>query len=148
MDFVTILFNLMLLLCAAYASIFGGRTGRAGSLIFVGATILTIVAFNANPSWQSTSYGIFAVDLACLLALLALALKSNRYWPIWATGFQAAAVATHLATLFAEDTVPDAYRALLSFWSIPILLVMVLGTMKDHKFDLEKARSAQVSPGS
>lgn len=135
MHFIAILFNSMMLMCTVYASIFGGRTGLAGSLIFVAATALTIIAFNAEPNWNNTSYGMFAVDLGCLLALIFLAMKSNRYWPIWATGFQIAAVATHLATMFAADTVPYAYRALLGFWSIPILLVMVLGTLKDRRFE-------------
>lgn len=138
MSFITILFNLMLLLCAAYASIFGGRTGKAGSLIFIGATALTITAFNANPNWSEVSYGIFAVDLACLIALAVLATKSDRYWPIWALGFQTIAVATHVATMLADDTVPQAYRALLSFWGIPILIAMVAGTLKDRKYQLAR----------
>lgn len=124
----------MLLLCAGYASIFGGRTGRAGSLIFITATILTIVAFKANPTWTQTSYGIFAVDLGCWLALGILAIKTDRYWPIWALGFQTIAVSTHLATMVAEDIVPHAYRALLSFWGIPVLFSMVAGTLIDRRY--------------
>ena len=139
MSFITILFNLILLLCAGYASIIGGRTGRAGSLIFIAATVFTIVAFKANPTWTQTSYGIFAVDLGCWVALGALAIKTNRYWPIWALGFQTIAISTHLATMFAEDIVPHAYRALLSFWGIPILFAMVAGTLKDHRY----AKAAQ-----
>ncbi|MEP7350984.1 MAG: hypothetical protein ABI668_13685 [Sphingorhabdus sp.] len=141
MHFITVLFNFTLLMCAIYASIFGGRTGRGGSIIFIAATILTIVAFNANPTWNDTSYGVFAVDLGCLAALVFLATRSTRYWPIWAVGFQTVAVATHLATIFAEDTVPNAYRALLSFWGIPILVVMVAGTCRDHQYELAIQRS-------
>jgi len=60
-----------------------------------------------------------------------LACNSGRYWPIWATGFQIVAVATHFASLWIPDIVPIAYQALLSFWSIPILGVMVAGTWLD-----------------
>lgn len=142
MSFITILFNFALMLCAGYASIFGGRTGRAGSLIFIAATALTLIAFSVEPSWRDTSYGIFIVDLGCLIALAVLAAKTNRYWPIWALGFQTIAVATHLATMVADETVPQAYRALLSFWGIPIIIVMVLGTMKDRRYALAHAASA------
>jgi hypothetical protein len=62
-------------------------------------------------------------------------MNSNRFWPIWALGFQTVAVATHLATIWVPDIVPKAYQALLSFWSIPILWVMVAGTRKDQKYE-------------
>jgi hypothetical protein len=133
MDIRQVGFFFALLLCIAYASMFGGRTGRMGSLIFVLATVLTALGTIVEPTWASTSYTILAVDSGCLLALAALAIYSNRFWPIWAVGFQIVAVATHLATIWIPDIVPKAYQALLSFWSIPILWVMVAGTRKDWR---------------
>jgi hypothetical protein len=75
-----------------------------------------------------------------LLALLILALMSNRFWPIWALAFQTVAVATHLATLSIPDVVPKSFQALLSFWTIPILWVMVAGTHKDLQYELGAGR--------
>ena len=124
------------MLCAVYASVNGGRTGKAGSAIFVLASVLTVAAARMHPSWAGTSLGLFAVDAGCLLALLILALASNRFWPIWALGFQIVAVATHLATLSIPDVVPKSFQALLSFWAIPILWVMVAGTHKDMQYEL------------
>jgi hypothetical protein len=132
MFFLEIIFVLLLIVCGAYASIWGGRTGRAGAAIFLCATILSSVAATANPDWTSTSYGVFSVDAGCMLALCLLALASDRYWPIWAFGFQIVAVATHIATMWAPDIVPKAYQAILAFWSIPILAVMVIGTKLDQ----------------
>lgn len=134
MDTILLAFYSALLLCAAYASINGGRTGKAGSAIFILATILSAAAVRMNPNWAGTSLGLFAVDVGCLLALLILALTSNRFWPIWALGFQTVAVATHLATLSIPDVVPKSFQALLSFWAIPILWVMVAGTHKDLQY--------------
>jgi hypothetical protein len=127
-------FIFALTLCVAYASFFGGRTGKAGAGIFVAATILSYYAAMIDPTWASTSYALFAVDGLCLLALATLAANTNRFWPIWAAGFQIAAVATHLATIWAPGLLPKAYQALLSFWSIPILWVMVAGTWKDRRY--------------
>jgi hypothetical protein len=135
MDLLQAVFIGALLLCVGYASAFGGRTGRTGSFIFIAATILTALGTLWNPTWASTSYAVFAVDSGCLLALAALAMHSNRFWPIWAVGFQTIAVATHIATIWMPDIVPKAYQALLSFWSIPILWVMVAGTRKDRKYE-------------
>jgi hypothetical protein len=136
MDTILLAFYSALLLCAVYASANGGRTGKAGSAIFVVASVLTVAAARIHPSWAGTSLGLFAVDAGCLLALLILALASNRFWPIWALGFQIVAVATHLATLSIPDVVPKSFQALLSFWAIPILWVMVAGTHKDMQYEL------------
>lgn len=140
MDFLQAGFILTLLMSAGYASIYGGRTGQAGSAIFVLATALTAFGTLLNPTWGSTSFAVFAVDSGCLLLLAALAIHSNRFWPIWAVGFQLVAVATHIATLWIPDIVPKAYQAILSFWSIPILWVMVAGTRKDRKYERDSAR--------
>lgn len=131
MYFLQIVFTIMLLACVAYASILGGRTGRAGSAIFIAATLLSNIAARFNPYWASTSFGVLWVDTGCLLGLLVLTLRSDRYWPIWALGFQSVAVATHLATIVAPDIVPRAYQAMAAFWSIPILVAMVTGTTLD-----------------
>lgn len=142
MDLLQAGFIFALLMCVVYASLYGGRTGQAGSAIFVLATALTALGTLWNPTWASTSYAVFAVDSGCLLLLAALALHSNRFWPIWAVGFQLVAVATHVATLFNPEIVPKAYQAMLSFWSIPILWVMAVGTYKDQKYARNEARAS------
>ena len=131
-----------LFLCVGYASIMGGRTGRTGSAIFLAATGLTALATLSDSAWDGTFYAIFAVDGACLLALVVLAIHSTRFWPIWAVGFQTVAVATHLATIWVPDLVPKAYQALLAFWSIPILWVMVAGTRKDWIYQQARQQRA------
>lgn len=136
MDILQAAFIMALILCVGYASINGGRTGKAGAVIFVLATIFSAAAATLNPTWASTSYGLFAVDTGCLLALVVLAMNSNRFW---ALGFQTVAVATHVATMWIPDIVPASYQALLSFWSIPILWVMVTGTRKDRQYEQSRA---------
>ncbi len=135
MDLLQTAFALALLLCVIYGSSAGGRTGKAGSAIFMLAAFMSAGAAMLNPEWSSTSYAVFAVDGLCLIALAVLAVRSNRFWPIWATGFQIVAVATHLATTWMPDIMPKAYQAILSFWSIPILWVMVAGTRKDRRYE-------------
>jgi hypothetical protein len=134
MNFLVTMYLSTLLASSLYALVFGGRTGRAAVAIFGAASGLTSFATQINPDWVSTSYGVFMVDAACLLALLLLALLSDRYWPIWAVGFQAVSVATHLATIVAPDILPKAYQAIAAFWSLPILAVMVVGTNLDRQY--------------
>jgi hypothetical protein len=141
MDFLQASFIFALLLCSGYASICGGRTGLAGAAIFMAATALTAWGTLVNPNWAGISYAVFVVDTGCLLALAALAMNSSRFWPIWAVGFQTVAVATHIATIWMPDIVPGAYQAMLAFWSIPILSVMVAGTRKDRQYERSEPRT-------
>ncbi len=137
-------FATVLLLSCLYAAWRGGRSGRIGAIIFLTASILTVPATSQNPAWTTRMVYIWAVDLGCLLALMILAFNSRRYWPIWATGFQTASIATHGAITLYPDGPPVVYMGLESFWSIPILLVMLAGTRLDHKADALRKRDAQI----
>lgn len=131
MTSITILFLALLLLASVYATIFGGRTGFLGACIFVAASIFTILADRVGLSWDGMNVGIVIVDAFCWIALTWLALHSGRYWTIWAAGLQLAAFLTHLSRLLAPDIATRAYDALVAFWSLPILAIMLLGIRKD-----------------
>ena len=128
---ITILFLAALLLVSGYAIAFGGRTGVLGAAIFLAASVFTILADRVGMTWGGMNFGIVIVDALCWLALLWLALHSGQYWPIWAAGLQLAAFLTHLSRLLAPDIAPQAYDALVAFWSLPILAIMLLGIRKD-----------------
>lgn len=133
MNILSLIFHGVLLLCTVYATFNGGRTGIAGSAIFVATSALTAAATRIYPDWAGASLGLFAIDCLCLLALIVLALVSDRYWPIWASGFQMVAVATHFAMISIPDILPTSFQALLSIWAIPMILVMVMGTQRDRQ---------------
>jgi hypothetical protein len=133
MGIVLISYNVLLFGSIAFAAIFGGRTGKAAALIFCIANNLSIWATSINPDWKGTSYSMMSVDCLCFLALMVLAMTSNRYWPIWALGLQLISVVTHVATIIDPLIFPGIYDSLSGFWSIPILLVMVWGTILDRK---------------
>jgi peptidoglycan/LPS O-acetylase OafA/YrhL len=126
-------FATVLLLSCLYGAWRGGRSGKIGAVIFLTASILTIPATQQNPEWTTRMVYVWAVDFGCLIALMILAFNSRRYWPIWATGFQIASIATHGAITFYPNGPPAVYMGLESFWSIPILLVMLAGIRLDHK---------------
>jgi peptidoglycan/LPS O-acetylase OafA/YrhL len=140
---VKVAFATVLLLSCFYAAWRGGRSGQTGAAIFLAASILTIPASQQNPEWTTRMIYVWAVDFGCLIALMALAFHSRRYWPIWATGFQIASIATHGAITIYPDGPPVVYMGLESFWSIPILLVMLMGTRLDHKSGAFQKRDAQ-----
>ncbi len=62
-----------------------------------------------------------------------MALRSRSYWPLWMAAFHLISVTTHAATIAQPELRPIIYFALQSFWSLPLLLVMVAGIMLDRR---------------
>jgi hypothetical protein len=139
---VVILYSFWLLTagCALYGVVRGGRSGRWAVTIFVSGALLTGLVTLRDPDWHDTVYPILWIDLACLLGFLIVALRSRHYWPLWFSAFHLVAVGVHLATIVRPNYMPKAYAALQTFWSIPMLLVMVRGIVLDRRVMKRRAR--------
>jgi peptidoglycan/LPS O-acetylase OafA/YrhL len=140
---VSQLFTILLFASCGYACIAGGKDGRWISLFIIAAALLSIPASYLEQSWAHTQLPVFGVDLLLLGALVAVSLRSRHYWPLWMTGFHLGSIATHLATIAAPVQLkPMLYFAMQSFWSLPMLLVMVAGIMIDRRAARAPLRSA------
>lgn len=124
-----IFYNLLMFSCWAYALFRGGAPERAGSTIQVIGSLLTVAAASsASHRFSSLETGIFLVDVGVLVAFVILALRANRFWPLWVAALQAVGTAGHVVK-FADPTIIRwAYFVSLIIWSYPILLLMILGT--------------------
>ena len=100
------------------------------------AFILAALASNlANASrYGHTETGILIVDLALLAGLLLIALRSDRFWPMWAAAFQMVAVTVHIASLTENGKFAWAYAVGLIFWSYPVLIALMVGTWMEARF--------------
>lgn len=113
------------LVCAG-AILRGGASERAGGLIILfgwGATVVVM-----DPGWWRAPGPVLAVDFLVLVALVALALRSERYWPLWAAGFHLLAVATHLARSLDPDLNPWAYITGEILWGYLLVTSLAIGT--------------------
>jgi hypothetical protein len=124
----------LLALCCAYAFFKGGAPERVGSTILAVASILTLVTvWGRSHGYASFQLGIFLVDLACLVAFLALALRAERYWPLWIAAVQLIATAAHGMKLADPAIIGRAYAFAMAFWSYPMLLLIALGTWRHQQ---------------
>lgn len=126
----------MTLCCCLYAALAGGKDGRLGAALII---IMTIAGFYIGlmnqRAWGHTVYPIFALDLIFLIAFLALALRSDRLWPLWTAACALAAVTTHLASITQLGIPPAVYHGLKGLWAIPMQLFMVRGIALDVRFN-------------
>jgi uncharacterized membrane protein len=130
----TIIFATLLVGCLAYAFARGGRPERVGVLILIVGSVLTVVANSPLPHrYASVETGVLVVDVGVLLAYLALALLTDRYWPLWTTALQLLVVFAHLAKAADPEMLRNGYGFILAVWSYLQLLIITMGTRAHHR---------------
>lgn len=103
-----------ILVVSAFSLLAGGRPERAATVASLAAIIVSLRVQAVGS--DAVQYGVLAVDMALLAALLMVAIVGKRLWSLWATAFQILAVATHLAFLGASGG-RVAYLTMLAVWS-------------------------------
>ena len=76
------------------------------------------------------------IDLAVLASFVFVALRSNRFWPLWVAGLQLTSSMAHVMKAIDDRLVPLAYGAAIAFWSYPILVILAIGTWRQHRRQL------------
>ncbi len=119
--------NLSLVLVCAYALWRGQRSEWWGA-------VLTFAAWTLTPLLQDVSrlenvqLAIFAVDGTYTVGLLGLALRSQRFWPLWAAAFMILEVIMHVAMLIDHQVRARAYFIGMEIFSYLALGALLIGT--------------------
>ena len=129
------LYYVLLVLCWIYALFKGGLPERLGAAILVVGSTLSVAAMASRPytRFGAVEIGVFLIDLVCLLTFLILALRAERYWPLWITALQLIGTAAHAVKLADPALIWKAYAFALAFWSYPMLLLIALGTYRHQQ---------------
>src|ERR687890_2173247 len=91
------LFRILLVLVALYALLRGKRDERQVGLIFVIGVIATeLVLPPARERFASVETRLMFVDLAVFAGFLWVALRSERFWPLWMAGLQLTTILGHV----------------------------------------------------
>lgn len=129
-----LIFVALLLGTLLYAAFRGGAPERVGASIIIAATTATILVPKVGKvTFASLEPGVFAVDTLTAFAFILLALRANRYWPIWIAALQIDTVLTHVAMLTAPRVMPWAYAVMEIAWSYPIVMLVAVGTARHQQ---------------
>ena len=126
-------FTALLFVCCLYAFVAGGGPERAGAAAYGVACIASHLAFSAPLRFRSVETGVFIVDVLVFAAFVILALRANRFWPIWVSALLGLGVLAHLARWTGPSAVPWAYQFIMSIWSYPILAIIAIGTFNHRR---------------
>jgi len=129
-----IVYHLLLIAVAAYAFLRGRSDERMAAAICVVATIATRMVLSPTPDrYSGVETGVFLVDLLTLAGFVAIAVRTDRFWPLWVAGLQLTTLVAHLLKAVDVSLLPHAYAAAGRFWVYPIFLIIVIGTRRSHQ---------------
>ena len=106
---------------------------RFAAVICLVASLLSLrlMAFD-----QPVEFGVAMVDLGVLAAFVTIALRTERFWPLWVSGLQLTTFSAHALRMIEPDLVNFAYAAAMRFWSYPILAIVAIAALRSERYRL------------
>jgi hypothetical protein len=128
------IFWALLLATCGYALWRGRKYEQLAAVICIAASVTSVLArAPLHQRYAGLEVGDLLIDTAVLLAFIAIALRSDRFWPLWVAGLQLTISMSHLFKAIDADLVPIAYAAAERFWSYPTLLIIAIGAWRQHR---------------
>lgn len=118
--------------CCGVALRWGGRDERIAAVGFLLAVVATNVT--TDGAYTHTETGVLVVDVITFFGLLALALRSDRFWPMYAAAFQLVGTTIHFASLSQTGDFSWAYYIALIFWTFPVFIALAAGTWLEGRY--------------
>jgi hypothetical protein len=133
----------ILLAVCAYAFLAGRSDERiVASICAIASVVSALVVAPLGSRYSNVEAGIFLVDIAAFAGFTFVALRTDRFWPLWIAGLQLTTIIAHGLKSVQLDLMPQAYAAAARFWVYPIFLIIVVGTWRSHRRRLELRRQA------
>ena len=135
---------------AALLLIGGPALIRGGWLERTVATVIILACLAARAvdlhGWLQLEWGVFIVDVVTWGALLAVALRSDRYWPLCVAAFQMLNVMTHVARIADPQFTPWAYATAQVIWTYLMILTLGYAAWRRILLQQRARRADQASP--
>lgn len=114
------------------ALIWGGGAERIVAVANLCAWLASRLTFNAFGA-GAHQWGVLAVDIGFLLVLLAAAVRTDRFWILFAAAFQLLGTVIHVTTMVDAKIEVLTYMRGLVIWSYLVLFSMAVGTWLEHR---------------
>ena len=134
MIYLIYFFRMSLMIVAAYALMRGGRDEQRVALLCLAGALTT--HFLISPMverYDGVEWSIVIVDVAMFLGFVAVALRSDRFWPLWIAGLQLTTLLGHAIKGVQSELLPYAYAVALGFWAYPIIFILAIGTWRHSR---------------
>jgi len=117
--------GLLLLICGAAL-----WKGRSEERVVASAMLLAALGTYVlrDPRWSGPQWTSFAIDVAFLVVLVVISLRTKRYWPITMAAFQLLAVVIHTARMLDPTLSAWAYATAEVIFTQLTLVSLAVGT--------------------
>ena len=123
-----------LALTCGYALWRGASDARLTAMVCILASVISSLVISPFATrYSGVEGGEMIVDGLVLAAFTVVALRSERFWPLWIAGLQMTSGFGHLFKIAEIELIPQAYAVATRFWSYPILLILAIGTWRSHQ---------------
>jgi len=140
-----VIFWIVLLASCGYALWRGRRDERIAAVVFIAATFVSIIMRSPlHGRYEGVEISDVIIDTGVLASVVAIALVSDRFWPLWAAGLQLVDSMSHLMKAVHANLLPNVYGAAERFWSYPILVILFIGAWRQHR--RSQARDGDIAP--
>lgn len=105
----------------------GGWPERIGAMnMAIGSVLTLLVNSPLSTRYASVEVRIFIVDVAVLLVFVALALRTDRFWPLWTAAMQVLVILAHVARFADPQMMRNGYGIVMAIWSYPQLVMITV----------------------
>jgi hypothetical protein len=138
-----VFFWALLLLTCGYALWRGRKYEQLSAIVCVVASVCSVLFHSSlHQRYAGIEAGDVIIDTLVLFAFVAIALCSDRFWPLWAAGLQLTISMSHLFKAIEPNLMPIAYAAAERFWSYPTLVIIAVGAWRQHRRERLRVRTA------
>jgi hypothetical protein len=127
-----IVFNTLLFGSCGYALLKGTRDAR---IVAITCLVATFASYPFMSYYASVEASVMAVDVLTFLTFTAVALRSDRFWPLWISGLQLTTSVGHLVKALDASLIPIAYAVALRLWSYPIQIILAVAVWRGRRRD-------------
>ena len=128
------LFSALLIGATGYALWRGRADERLTAMVCIAASLASLVLMGpVRLRYSNIEIGVLVVDILTLIAFIYVALRSDRFWPLWVSGLQLTTSIAHLLKALEPNLLPLAYAAAGRSWGYPILIILAIGTWRGER---------------
>jgi len=136
----------LLALTCGYALVYGRRDERVTALVCIIASVMMPFVLAPFASrYVGVETGAVIVDTGVLAIFIMVALRSDRFWPLWISGLQLTTMMSHVLKTIRFDLLPWAYGAAEHFWSYPILVIIAVATWRGQRRSMAQRSTAKTA---
>ena len=119
------------LMIFSFALVKGARPERGAAIILISAMCIDAIyrQITGSDDFGQLDWMNLAIDSSVLIALGWIALRANRYWPLWITAMQAIPVVGHFAMLLEISGISGAYWAMVAIPFYLQILTLLIATI-------------------